>query len=73
MQFKAGRYVIKRHLQKGDLVLFATKGGTRVTHVGMYTGNNQFIHAPRTGKTIRFASLSNKFWKKTYVGGRSYL
>jgi len=73
MQFKAGRYVSKRKLQKGDLVFFATKGGTRVTHVGMYAGNNQFIHAPRTGKTVRFASLSNKFWKRTYVGGRSYL
>lgn len=73
MQFKAGRYVEKSSLRKGDLVFFATKGGTRVTHVGMYAGNNQFIHAPRTGKTIRFASLSNKFWKRTYVGGRSYL
>lgn len=73
MQFKAGRYVKKRNLQKGDLVFFATKGGTRVTHVGMYAGNNQFIHAPRTGKTVRFASLTNKFWKRTYVGGRAYL
>jgi hypothetical protein len=73
MQFKAGRYIKKQNLQQGDLVFFATKGGTRVTHVGMYAGNNQFIHAPRPGKTVRFASLSNKFWKRTYVGGRSYL
>ncbi|WP_303720728.1 C40 family peptidase [Malonomonas rubra] len=73
MQFNAGRSVAKNRLQKGDLVFFATKGGTRVTHVGMYAGNNQFIHAPRTGKTVRFASLANKFWKRTYVGGRSYL
>jgi len=73
MQYQAGRNVNKHNLQKGDLVFFATKGGTRVTHVGMYAGNNQFIHAPRPGKTVRFASLSNKFWKRTYVGGRSYL
>lgn len=73
MQFKAGRWVPKAKLQKGDLVFFATKGGTRVTHVGMYAGRGQFIHAPRTGKTVRYADLSNSFWKKTYMGGRSYL
>ncbi|NOQ51917.1 MAG: hydrolase, partial [Desulfuromonadaceae bacterium] len=34
MQFKAGHYIAQQNLQKGDLVFFATKGGTRVTHVG---------------------------------------
>ncbi len=72
-QFKTGRGVAKKNLQKGDLVFFATKGGKRVTHVGMYIGSGKFIHAPRTGKTVRVANLSNKFFKKTYVGGRSYL
>ena len=73
MQYRAGRSVAKKQLKKGDLVFFATKGGKRVTHVGMYAGNNQFIHAPRTGKTVRFANLSSKFWRQTYVGGRTYL
>ncbi len=73
MQFQAGTSVPKHLLKKGDLVFFATKGGKRVTHVGMYAGNGQFIHAPRTGKTVRYASLSSDFWKNTYVGGRSYL
>lgn len=73
MQYRAGRSVAKTELRKGDLVFFATKGGKRVTHVGMYAGNNQFIHAPRTGKTIRYANLSSNYWKKAYVGGRSYL
>ena len=72
-QFKAGRWVSKSQLQPGDLVFFATKGGKRVTHVGMYAGNGQFIHAPRTGKNVRFESLSNPFFAKTYVGGRTYL
>ncbi|MCW8860257.1 MAG: NlpC/P60 family protein [Deltaproteobacteria bacterium] len=72
-QFKAGRPVAKKHLQQGDLVFFATKGGTRVTHVGMYVGGGQFIHAPRPGKTVRIASLSNKFFKRTYVGAKTYL
>ncbi len=72
-QFKAGRDVKKKDLRQGDLVFFATKGGKRVTHVGMYIGAGKFIHAPRTGKTVRVAKLSTKFFAKTYVGGRSYL
>ena len=72
-QFKAGRYVSKKNLQAGDLVFFATKGGKRVTHVGMYLGGGKFIHAPRTGKTVRVASLSSRFFTKTYAGGRTYL
>ena len=72
-QFKAGRAVAKKNLKKGDLVFFATKGGKRVTHVGMYIGSGEFIHAPRTGKTVRVAKLSSKFFKKTYAGGRAYL
>jgi len=72
-QFQAGRWVPKRELQKGDLVFFATKGGKRVTHVGMYIGDGRFIHSPRTGQTVRIEKLSNSFFAKTYVGGRTYL
>ncbi len=72
-QYKAGKWVAKSALRPGDLVFFATKGGKRVTHVGMYAGNGEFIHAPRTGKNVRIEKLSNKFFAKTYVGGRTYL
>ena len=72
-QYRAGRWVAKSKLRPGDLVFFATKGGKRVTHVGMYAGNGEFIHAPRTGKNVRIEKLSNKFFARTYVGGRTYL
>lgn len=72
-QFKAGRVISKKYLRQGDLVFFATKGGTRVTHVGMYVGGGKFIHAPRPGKTVRIANLSSNFFQKTFVGARSYL
>jgi cell wall-associated NlpC family hydrolase len=72
-QFKAGHAVKKKDLQQGDLVFFATKGGARVTHVGIYIGGGKFIHAPCTGKTVRVANLSNSFFRKTYVGGKTYL
>ncbi|MBN1956884.1 MAG: C40 family peptidase [Desulfuromonadales bacterium] len=72
-QFQVGRPVAKQHLRQGDLVFFATKGGTRVTHVGMYVGDGQFIHAPRPGKTVRIASLSSKYFRRTFVGAKTYL
>ncbi|MEZ4601398.1 MAG: NlpC/P60 family protein [Syntrophotaleaceae bacterium] len=72
-QFQAGRWVPKDKLQKGDLVFFATRGGNRVSHVGMYIGGGRFIHAPRTGDKVRIEKLSNSFFTKTYMGGRSYL
>jgi hypothetical protein len=72
-QFQAGRWIAKDQLRPGDLVFFATKGGKRVTHVGMYIGDGKFIHAPRTGKKVRIEKLSNSFFAKTYMGGRTYL
>jgi len=72
-QFQAGRQIDKSQLQKGDLVFFATHGGNRITHVGLYIGDGKFIHAPRTGKTVRVADLSTPFFARTFVGARSYL
>jgi hypothetical protein len=72
-QFQAGRWVAKKDLRPGDLVFFATRGGQRVTHVGMFIGDGKFIHAPRTGKNVRIEKLSNRFFSKTYMGGRTYL
>jgi cell wall-associated NlpC family hydrolase len=72
-QYAAGRPVDKGELQKGDLVFFATNGGRRVSHVGIYIGNGRFIHAPRSGKSVRVTSLDNNYFKKTYVGARTFL
>jgi hypothetical protein len=72
-QYKTGIAVKKRNLQKGDLVFFATKRGRRVSHVGIYTGNNQFIHAPGNNKRVRTESLSNSYFRENYIGARTYL
>lgn len=71
-QFVSGRWVARDLLRPGDLVFFATRGGRRVTHVGLYIGANRFIHAPRTGQTVRVEQLDAPFYARTYVGGRSY-
>jgi cell wall-associated NlpC family hydrolase len=72
-QWNTGTPVSRRHLSKGDLVFFATNGGRRVSHVGLYAGDNQFIHAPRRGQRIQTASLANSYYKKRYLGARRYL
>ena len=59
-------------LEKGDLVFFATRGSGKVSHVGIYIGDGQFIHAPSRGKTIRIESLSTEYFARNYVGAKKY-
>jgi len=72
-QWQAGKPVIHSHLLKGDLVFFATSGGRRVSHVGIYVGHNRFLHAPGKNRKIRTSSLSNQYYKSRYLGARRYL
>jgi hypothetical protein len=72
-QWSAGTPVDRHEMSKGDLVFFATTGGRKVSHVGIYVDEDKFIHAPRKGKTIRFGSLSNGYFKRRYLGARTYL
>jgi cell wall-associated NlpC family hydrolase len=71
-QFAAGRLVPREELRPGDLVFFATRGGNQVSHVGLYIGGGQFIHAPRAGQEVRIEQLSKPFYSRTYRGARSY-
>jgi hypothetical protein len=72
-QYRAGIPIKKGQLKSGDLVFFTTSGGKRVSHVGIYTGDNKFIHAPGKGRRISAASLSEKYFKIRYAGARTYL
>lgn len=61
---------IKRHeLQKGDLVFFNTSG-QRFSHVGIYLGDNKFVHAPSSGSVVRIEDMNINYWKKRYNGAR---
>jgi cell wall-associated NlpC family hydrolase len=74
-QFNSGKRVDKDDLQKGDLVFFDTekhKTG-KVNHVGMYIGNNQFIHASSAKHQVVIASLAGGFYSDRFMGARRYL
>ncbi len=72
-QFETGYSVHRDDLLKGDLVFFSDNKWGRVSHVGVYTGDGKFVHAPGKGKKIRVDSLSARYYKQRYVGARSYL
>jgi cell wall-associated NlpC family hydrolase len=72
-QWVDGSPVTRNRMSKGDLVFFATSGRRRISHVGIYVGEDKFIHAPGTGKRIRFDSLSNRYFRRRYLGARTYL
>lgn len=58
--------ISKSQLQKGDLVYFATGGGTRISHIAIYMGNGKLIHA--YGKGVQISPLNNGYWNKLVVG-----
>lgn len=64
-----GESVKLNELRKGDLVFFNTRG-FRNSHVGIYLGNQQFVHAPRKGAVVRVESMDITYWKKRYNGAR---
>lgn len=55
-QINVGQRVSKAHLKPGDLVFF----GSPIRHVGIYVGNNQYLHAPRTGDVVKISSLASR-------------
>ncbi len=72
-QSKKGQLVSFHELKKGDLVFFATKRRypRRVTHVGIYLGNGNFIHASSGAKKIVVFNFNkHQYYKKHFLWGR---
>lgn len=68
-QAQEGISVDRNELRRGDLVFFNTLG-RRFSHVGIYLGNQKFVHAPRSGASIRVESMEIAYWRKRYNGAR---
>jgi len=66
---RIGREIGTTELEPGDLVFFNTRRFA-FSHVGIYLGNDRFIHAPSRGGEVGVASLASAYWHKRYNGAR---
>ena len=64
-----GKSVKKDELQPGDLVFFNTLKSA-FSHVGIYLGDNKFIHAPSKGKSVQVESMQNSYWSIRFEGAQ---
>ena len=68
-QAAATQPIDKSELQPGDLVFFNTLRSA-FSHVGIYVGDNKFIHSPRTGGVIRVEDMRVSYWQQRFDGAR---
>ena len=66
---RRGTSLDRRDVASGDLVFFNTTGQPN-SHVGIYVGQNRFVHAPATGGTVRLEDMTKSYWASRYGGAR---
>jgi len=66
-QYRQTKRVSVSQVQPGDLLFFAISRNKN-SHVGIYAGNDRFIHAPSSGKSVSYASLDNPYWRERLIG-----
>ncbi len=71
-QSKVGKYINFKSLKRGDLVFFDTSKERKgfVSHVGIYIGNDKFIHASSAQKKVVISKFGKSFYKKRFKWGR---
>lgn len=62
--------VDKNALQPSDLLFFRISRTRSISHVGMYVGDGQFVHAPSTGGRVRVEPLDTPYWRARLVKAR---
>ncbi|MEG1316306.1 MAG: SH3 domain-containing C40 family peptidase [Oscillospiraceae bacterium] len=68
--YKNGVYVDKANLQVGDAVCFSSPSSGSIGHVGIYIGNDQFIHASSSSRAVIVTDLNSDYYVQNYVGAR---
>ncbi|HRF72868.1 MAG TPA: C40 family peptidase [Accumulibacter sp.] len=71
-QSEVGAVIDFQELKAGDLVFFNTMRNA-FSHVGIYLGDNRFMHAPRTGAEVRIEDMRQSYWVRRYNGARRLL
>ncbi len=66
-QYNSSKHLKSHEAKPGDLVFFITRGN-RISHVGIYLGDNTFIHAPSRGKQVCIETLDSGFFKNHLAG-----
>jgi len=66
-QSRSARSLDLAQLKPGDLVFFRLQG--QISHVGIYLGDGNMIHAPSQGGKVRVETITNNYWRKRYIGG----
>lgn len=72
-QANFGQTVSRDNLQAGDMVFFTTDGSGKVSHVGIYVGGGNMIHAPSSGKNIKVVSIESAYYSQHYVTAKRVL
>ncbi|SEJ87192.1 C40 family peptidase [Pseudomonas sp. NFR16] len=67
-----GQKVDRKDLKPGDLLFFNIKS-RKVNHVAIYLGDDQFVHAPRRGKSVTIDTLKKPYWDSHYVVAKRVL
>ena len=66
---RVGTKIARDELKPGDLVFYKTLRQA-FSHVGIYLGNNRFIHAPSSGGAVRVDDMSESYWAARFTGAR---
>jgi len=68
-QRHVGRAVKRSQLLPGDLIFYNTRNRP-FSHVGIYLGDGNFVHAPRPGQRVRIERVDNPYWRARFDGAR---
>jgi len=71
-QSEVGEKVTYSNLKKGDLIFFRSKNSSRISHTGIYLGNNLFIHASSAKKEVVQSKLDSGYYKENFQWGRRF-
>jgi cell wall-associated NlpC family hydrolase len=69
-QFNAAKPIELRDARPGDLLFFADR--SKISHVAIYLGEGQFVHAPETGRTVELGTMDNRYYRDRLIGAGRY-